>query len=146
MSLVTVHVRGIDRVNLTLGRLEALPTSELGPTLTVAGAILLDRIRKRFLQQIDPSGVRWPVSDAARKRALGAGGGTLFDTGRLFRSITVKKSGPLRRIIFTKVPYAASHQFGRGNVQRVFLGFSAADIIVLTALVEAQIEKAIRGT
>lgn len=102
-------------------------------------AVLLNRIRTRFLAETDPDGNKWPESFAAMRRkkraAQGqtgpkAGGGTLFDTGRLFHSIKVDaaeaEKGILR--IVTDVPYGRKHQYGEdGMPVRQFLGFSVED-------------------
>lgn len=146
MATASIKVRGLDEVNATLGRVLELPKSTLPKVLTEAGAILLNRVRTRFLAETDPAGMKWQKSAAARKRSQGKGGGTLFDTGRLFRSITLKKPKPLERVIFTDVPYAAAHQLGRGRLpQRAFLGFSAGDITVIERLVNARVQEALRG-
>jgi len=145
MATVSISVRGLDKVQSTLARVQDLPKSALPQVLTEAGAILLNRIRTRFLAEQDPNGLKWPKSAAARERALGKGGGTLFDSGRLFRSISLKRRGPLERVIFTDVPYAAAHQFGRGQKQRIFLGFSDGDITVLERLVQVRVDEALRG-
>lgn len=154
MAAVTIKVRGLDQVQQQLGRVQALPREALPQVLTEAGAILLNRVRTRFLQETDPNGQKWPQSQAAKDRAADptSGGGTLFDTGRLFRSITLKKGSSngrfargLSRVIFTDTPYAAAHQFGRGQKQRIFLGFSDGDILVLEKLVQARITGALRG-
>jgi len=94
-----------------------------------AAAGQLNRVRTRFLNQEDTQGGRWPESHAAaRRRASGRGGGTLFDTGTLFHSIGIERIGPGERSIGTNVPYAKEHQDGLlGNPKREFLGFSAED-------------------
>ncbi len=94
-----------------------------------AGAILLNRIRTRFLDQEDSDGVQWPVSEAAlHRRTIGQDGGTLFDTGTLFNSIQLFREGPGIRGIGTDVFYSLVHQEGSGvNLKREFLSFSDED-------------------
>jgi len=100
----------------------------LREAVTESTALLLNRTRTRFLDQVSPDGVAWDPSFAAFKRSFsGRGGGTLFDTGTLFHSIQLFSVSPLEGAIGTDVPYAKSHQLGIGQERREFLGFSAAD-------------------
>ncbi|MCK5787878.1 MAG: phage virion morphogenesis protein [Chlamydiia bacterium] len=101
-----------------------------------AGAILLNRMRTRFLDETDPDGIRWKQSRSARKRAsTGKGGGTLFDTGALFHSIQLFKRGNGIRAIGSDLPYAVVHQKGVGQEKREFLGFSTEDGAVVERLI-----------
>ncbi|MEG1728761.1 MAG: phage virion morphogenesis protein [Bacteroidaceae bacterium] len=88
-------------------------------------AILLNRIRTRFQQQTDPSGMLWIPSQAA----LDENRNTLIDTGRLFRSIQLFQSSAGFRMIGTDVPYAPFHHYGRkyGGVTRAFMAFNDED-------------------
>lgn len=99
-----------------------------------ATAIILGRIRKRFLQGVDPDGRKWEVSQAALAReASGKGGGTLYDTGDLFRSIQAVKRGKGIRGIQTDVPYALKHHKGLdGQKQRRFLDTNEDDMQFIT--------------
>jgi phage gpG-like protein len=114
------------------------------------GAVLLNRIKARFLAETDPDGVRWPKSHAAIERAKsGRDGGTLFDTGTLFHSIkaVLKEDGTLS--IQTDVPYAVNHQEGYDGFaaipKRVFLGFSREDELLARELMEERIRETIGG-
>ncbi len=110
-----------------------------------AGAVLLNRIRTRFLAEEDPEGKKWQESLSAKnRRKSGRGGGTLFNTGRLFHSIQLFRRGSGVRAIGTDVPYAKKHQEGLGEVQRTFIGASNADINLLTGLILKRIEDAIK--
>lgn len=102
---------------------------EISGILDEVSAALLAKTRERFLKQVDPDGVPWVPSFAAIRRALhGSGGGTLFDTGRLFHSIQLYLIDENTRAIGTDVPYASKHQNGEdGMVKRVFLGFGEED-------------------
>lgn len=103
-------------------------------------AVLLNRIRARFLTQTDPDGFVWPESQAAKDRA--GAGGTLFDTGTLFNSIQGFNQGPGVRSIGTDVPYAKKHQEGlEGEIKRVFLGFSKEDINIVNLIIFKRIEQ-----
>jgi phage gpG-like protein len=108
-------------------------------------ALLLARIRARFLDEVDPEGRPWVPSFAARIRAArGRGGGTLFDTGRLFHSLQVFTNGPGNRTLGTDVPYAAKHNFGLGQVKRTFLGINDDDVAVVTQSIIHRVNKAMK--
>lgn len=141
MTEVSIRVEGLQEVNDLIGKLKGAARDE--QTLTDIGAVLLNRVRARFLRQEAPDGTTWPESEAAKRRAsLGLGGGTLFDTGTLFHSISLRQPGPLQRAIYTDVSYARKHQFGEdGMVQRVFLGFSAGDVQVIDTLISKRLEQ-----
>lgn len=140
---MNIDVRGLEEVNDVLGQLTRVVKDE--GVFTQAGAILLANTKKRFLDQIDPSGSPWPVSYASIQRfAAGWGGGTLFDSGTLFHNIELRKPGPLTRAIYVPddVHYAAIHQYGLGiHPERAFLGFSTEDVAVIERLVEARLEQ-----
>lgn len=142
--MLRVEVVGQQRITATLrGVGQALDTVGI---LDEAGALLYNRIRTRFLQQQDPDGRTWPESQAAKlRRERGIGGGTLFDTGRLFRSIQLHTSGPDSRAISTDVPYAVDHNLGiRNQRQRVFLGFGREDASLVTQLILKRVSEALR--
>lgn len=112
--------------------------------LDEAGAFLLNRIRTRFLAEEDPDNKKWIPSRAAIRRRARGGTGTLFDTGRLFRSIQLSANGPNERQIGTDVPYAWRHQYGgRRNPQRKFLGFNQEDAELIEKLVIKRVKKAL---
>jgi phage gpG-like protein len=99
-------------------------------------------MRARFLVETDPLGNKWPPSQAALRRARsGRGGGTLFDTGKLFRSIQLYADSINTRAIGTNVtsptgfPYAEKHQFGIGFPQRQFLGFADEDLDMMVKVI-----------
>lgn len=98
--------------------------------LDQAQAAILNRLRRTFLNETDPDGIAWEPSYAAFRRSfMGRGGGTLFDTGRLFHSIQLAASSKGERVIGTDVPYAPYHQNGVGNLpKRVFLSVSEEHI------------------
>lgn len=93
-------------------------------------ALLLNRTRKRYLDQESPDGVAWEPSFSAFFRSFtGRDGGTLFDTGTLFHSIQLYEVAPLQMAIGTDVPYGRYHQEGTGTLPvRQFLGFSEDDM------------------
>ena len=110
--------------------------------LDEAGAVLLNRIRTRFLAEEDPDNVKWIPSKAAIKRRAKGGTGTLFKTGRLFRSIQLAGTGPNQREINTDVPYASKHQLGLdGLPKRVFLGFNENDAHIIERLLKIRAKR-----
>jgi len=92
------------------------------------------------------------VSQAALRRARsGRGGGTLFDTGRLFRSIQLFAESATTRSIGTNVtspqgfPYAQKHQFGLGGmVARPFLGFATEDLDMMKLVIQRRLAKGLK--
>lgn len=105
--------------------------------LDEAGAVLLNRVRKRFLNEVDPDGNPWKPSRAGIRRRSKGGTGTLFDTGRLYRSIQLAptQTKPLAQgemaesTIFTDVEYGAAHQYGTKRLpKRRFLGINQDDM------------------
>lgn len=84
--------------------------------------VLLGRVRKRYRNQENPDGSKWKTSAAAEKRAAGkstrakggkyapggmkTGGFTLFSSGNMFQSITLKKKSKGTYSIQSDVPYA----------------------------------------
>jgi phage gpG-like protein len=133
----SIDVLGLPGVTATLDKiLGALNTRDI---LDESGAILFNRLRTRFIQETDPDGNRWVQSAAARHRArTGAGGGTLYDTGRLFHSLQLSALNANESSIGTDVQYAAFN-----NVHRVFLGFGDEDLNVAQRLVIKRIEQAL---
>ena len=114
--------------------------------LDEGSAILLNRIRTRFLDAEDAQGRPWVESQAARRRNSDPNGGgkTLFDTGTLFHSLQVFTDAPGVRGLGTDVPYSIVHHDGLdGNPVRRFLEFNDEDGDILTRLVEDRIAKAI---
>jgi phage gpG-like protein len=122
---------------------DSLETEEI---LDEAGALLLNRIRTSFLAEKDPDDVFWIPSAAAIRRRAQGGSGTLFDTGRLFRSIQLGTRGVGERVIATDVPYAKAHQFGvPGKLPiRLFLGFGESDEALVQRLLEKRFERLLR--
>lgn len=124
--------------------------------VTEAGAVLLNRIRTRFLQQVDPEGVAWEPSYASflrsfgigkdgRKLKRGAGGGTLFDTGALFHSIQLYSIDPFDMSIASDVYYGVFHNEGTAILpKREFMGFSAADEDVALKVLLKKLEEAVQ--
>lgn len=130
------------------GLKDALDTVKI---LDEGAAVIYNRMRSRFLIETDPLGNKWPPSRAALRRARsGRGGGTLFDTGRLFRSIQLFAESQNTRSIGTNVtsitgfPYAEKHQFGIGFPQRQFLGFAPDDLDVMARVIVRRVVEGLR--
>lgn len=119
--------------------------------LDEAAALLLNRIRQRFLEEKDPDGNPWIPSQAAIERRKEGGTGTLFDTGNLWRSIQLGDKRPLERIIGTfsdkDVSYGKYHQFGvpgRLPIRR-FLGFGKSDEDLVNELLQQRLERLLKA-
>ena len=126
MLKLSVSVSGIDELVAKLqgGAVDVAVREATTESLS----LLLNRTKKRFLDQVDPEGEDWEPSFAAFRRSFGRGGGTLFDTGDLFHSIQLYSVSPTEGAIGTDISYARAHQFGEGKmVKREFLGFSDED-------------------
>lgn len=93
--------------------------------LDEAAAAVLNRLRTGFLQQVGPDGLPWTRSAAGLERESRGQGQTLFDTGRLFRSLQLSRGEKNERVIGTNVPYAGFHNAGTSRMpQREFLAFN----------------------
>jgi phage virion morphogenesis protein len=128
------------------GLSEALDTRAI---LDEGAAVLFNRMRTRFIQEVDPEGTPWPQSQAAaRRKEKGVIGGTLYESGRLFRSLELFAPDATSRAIGTNAqsasgfPYPKMHQFGLGGQERrQFLGFGQEDVqtmldVILRRVVE----------
>lgn len=144
MSKLEIVISGGEEVSKQLLGLQGLL---LDPTdiLDEAAALILNRMRRNFLTQTAPDGSKWPESAAARRRAkTGKGGGTLFATGQLFRSIQLYSVGPNERSIATDVEYAPIHNYGTARiVARVFMGFSEEDALLAQQVTLKKINEAL---
>lgn len=144
MSSVDVTVSGLAELKLKVRELEG--KVDLSEIVEDVGAVLLNRIKTRFLRQEAPDGGTWPESEAARRRAItGRDGGTLFDTGRLFHSIQLYRDAGARVRIGTDVPYAVYQQGPKASVERTFLGFSADDVDLAGKIAQRRIEELLRA-
>ena len=143
VDALQIDVTGIAELNALFDNITDIIDPER--VLDEAAAILLNRIRTRFLEQVDADGNPWPVSAASRIRnsTPGGGGGTLFDTGALFNSLQVFTNEPGVRGLGTDIPYAPQHQFGENGLpERNFLGFNDDDGLIIERLIADRIERA----
>ncbi len=152
--MLSATVTSLEGLTTLLTRIEkSLDTTEI---LDEAQAMLLNRIRDRFLREVDPDEEPWPVSFSAIIRRSGGytykrgskytGTGTLFESGELFHSIQAHSVSDTESAIGTNVSYASTQQFGDGvfTLPRVFLGFNKdLDLYLLEQLVIMRFEEAI---
>ena len=137
--MIRITVSGQAEQALVLSKLAGALAVE--PILDESSAVLLNRIRQRFLEAKDTQGTPWPVSAASRRRT---GGKTLYDTGKLFHSIQLASAGANSRFIGTDVEYGPHHQFGTETLpKREFLGFSDEDATVVENLIIKRVIDAI---
>ncbi len=115
--------------------------------LDEGAAVLLNRIKTRFLQETAPDGTKWKPSLASiLRKKRGQGGGTLFASGTLYHSLQLFTEGPGTRSIGSDVPYGVKHQLGLdGMEQRVFLGLNDEDVAVMTKLIYKRVTDALGG-
>lgn len=150
MKLLTVTVTGQPGLTAALKGLD--DALDLVKILDEGAAVIYNRLRARFLMEQSPDGTKWPPSQAALRRAKsGRGGGTLFDTGRLFRSIQLYADSQHTRSIGTNVvsptgfPYAAKHNYGIGFPQRQFMGFAAEDLDIMSKVIINRIARGLKA-
>lgn len=110
--MLTITIQPGDLKGEFLAGLSPLVDAVIEESLDKSAASILNSLRRTFLAEQDPSGQAWVPSAAGRKRRAKGGTGTLFDTGRLFRSIQLSSSTPGERVISTDVPYGPGLQSG----------------------------------
>lgn len=138
------EITGIEQLEK---RLKALNDPKFGEEVLDEGlAMLLARIKSRFLAEEGPDGP-WTPSLAGIKRKAGGytyrkgkkytGTGTLFESGNLFHSIQAAASAPGLRSIQTDIPYAPFLQ----DAGWLFMGFNDDDVFLMEKLVLRRIEE-----
>lgn len=136
--MIEVQVTGLKELRDKLKAIQkALNVTDI---LDESEAILLNRIRARFLSEEGPDNKPWMKSKAALKE----GRKTLFKTGTLFHSIQAFKRGRNERAIGTDVYYAVYHQFGKGDAHRPFLGFNDEDLAIIERRVIQRVTEALK--
>lgn len=143
--MITLHTN-IAPALLALGQVGGDIASQINTNeiLDAGGAVLLNRIRGRFLRQVDADNVPWIPSKAGLRRKLLGGPGTLYKTGKLWHSLQLHASGPNDRDISTDVDYAKYHQLGIGQLRREFLAFSMEDEQVFTNVVKKMLDRQLK--
>lgn len=145
MQPLATEIKGQAQLEQKLNKLSvAFDTTAL---LDESAAILLNSIRNRFLRGVDTDNTPWPVSHAAILRAkAGRGGGTLYDTGRLFHSLQEFAVDAQSRAIGTNVTYGSVHQFGNVKLpKREFLGFADRDLETIRNMLTRRAAEALQG-
>lgn len=127
-GMLNIEIEGQPRIEQVIKAFDN--DLDITAILDESAATIFARIRTHFLQQVDPAGLPWLPSMAALKRQQrGGGGGTLYDTGTLFKSLQLFAPDDHTRAIGTDVPYGKFHEFGTVTLpQRMFLGFGPDDI------------------
>lgn len=130
MAGATINVT-LDDVQFrnALAKLAAVGRNAL-PLFTEIGSALEASTRERFETGRSPDGVPWvPVTEATRARKRNPR--ILVERGDLLNSIAFEAGGDFVQIIAGPTDYAATHQFGRPEVNipaRPYLGLSEADL------------------
>ncbi|NOQ30241.1 MAG: hypothetical protein GQ570_03865 [Helicobacteraceae bacterium] len=113
--------------------------------LDTAEAVILNRIRTRFLAEVDTDGKPWIPSKAGQKRRSSGGTGTLFASGALFHSIhAIRVSTTERSVTFdqTQAPYGVYHMRGTKHLpKREFLGVNSSDVAAVTSVLTKALER-----
>jgi phage gpG-like protein len=143
---ISVTASGLAKVLRQVNAVVNLKKS-LGEVNDAVGAVLVDRIRKRFLAEETADGDKWIPSKAGLRRRAAGGTGTLFASGTLWQSIQHARRSAVDGEILTDVPYAPQHQFGqKGNLKREFLAFNQSDAdagaLIAAAIIERRISSA----
>lgn len=147
-NFIGIRVQGQRKIeHLIHGIKAALDTRRI---LDEGAALLFNRMRQNFLKEMSPTGEQWPRSKAAIMRGsmgMGIGGGTLYATGHLFRSLQLFADSENSRTIGTNAtsdkgfPYPKVHQFGLGGMtERVFLGFAQEDVSIMTRVIVRRLQ------
>ena len=120
-------------------------TPSIDKLVEQATAVILNRIRTRFLAEQDPDGKPWVPSISGKRRRASGGTGTLFDTGTLFHSIGAVKTRDGERIVTfdqSQAPYGKDHQLGEGGqLKRAFIGINNDDAAVVTAVLKRALNR-----
>lgn len=142
--MISASVTGLEGLYKKLFNLKS--SSVVEDALDEAMASLLNRIKKRFLDEMNPDGTPWVASKAGLKRKAGGytyrnkrkytGTGTLFETGTLWASIQAYSGTESNeRIISTDVDYAKDLQKSETEGPWVFLAFSDDDLTLFEKIV-----------
>lgn len=125
------------------GGLDGDPNVVFKDAMDASAAAILNRLRTSYLAETDPAGNPWIPSAAGVRRRKAGGTGTLFDTGRLFRSIQLSTLPDLgERAIDTDVPYAEKHNSGKeGMVKREFMAITPEHEALAVSIFQSRLEE-----
>lgn len=139
--MITFDVR--EDVSKTL-QAKAARMKNLRAPLTQIGQRLVESTRRRIkTTKVDADGNAWaawaPETLLARQRRGTIGDGLLYETGRLYRSISARINA--RSVtVNSSAPYARYHQLGTTKLPaRPFIGLSKQDVRVATTIMNSHI-------
>jgi phage gpG-like protein len=101
-----LRIEGLEQLDALAGRLLEARRNTLGPRTEIAEEMML-RTHDNWVASRAPDGSAWPAS----ARALGFGGQTMLESGKLFASVTYDVSGE-DLLLFTDDKRARVHHEG----------------------------------
>ncbi len=133
---ISIDTRALDGLKTSL-RLMATGVRDTRTLMPRLGEYLQRSTQERFRTQTDPDGGAWAaLQPRTRERKRHNRDKILTQRGYLRRGITYQVTAPGRVEVGSKLVYAATHQFGRGNIPaRPFLGISRRDAEEINAIV-----------
>ena len=133
---ISIDTRALDGLKTSL-RLMATGVRDTRTLMPRLGEYLQRSTQERFRTQTDPDGGAWAaLQPRTRERKRHNLDKILTQRGYLRRGITYQVTAPGRVEVGSKLVYAATHQFGRGNIPaRPFLGISRRDAEEINAIV-----------
>lgn len=133
---ISIDTRALDGLKTSL-RLMATGVRDTRTLMPRLGEYLWGSTRDRFKTQTDPDGAVWAaLQPHTRKRKKYNPDKILTQRGYLRSRIFWQVTAPGRVEVFADPAYAATHQFGRGNIPaRPFLGISRRDTEEIGAIV-----------
>jgi phage virion morphogenesis protein len=147
-AAVTFDMRELDGVRAILQK-AALSSADRDALLDSVGNIVQKQTEDRFAEQIDPEGNKWKVlaqktHDYYIKKGWGKTRFLLIGEGNLRSQIIYEKSG-WSVLVGSALEYAATHQFGRGNIPaRPYLGISAENAAELAVEIQGYLASRLR--
>lgn len=131
-----IQIQAIGDPEKLLAGLGAGLEREAEVALDKSAAAILNRLRTTYMQEQDPTGSPWIPSKAGQRNKAKGTGQTMYDTGRLFRSIQLSRSEPGLRAIGTNVPYAQEQR-----VKREFLAITPEHVKMAESVFSYQLNK-----
>ena len=132
----SIDTQGLDRLQASV-RLMASSVRDTSTLMPRLGEYLQRSTQDRFKTQTDPDGGAWAaLQPRTRERKRHNRDKILTQRGYLRKHIYYQVTAPGRVEVFSDRVYAATHQFGRGNIPaRPFLGISRRDTEEIGAIV-----------
>lgn len=133
---IRIDTRELDRLQASV-RLLATGTQDTSTLMPRIGEYMQRSTQDRFKSQTGPDGDRWEVlKPRTLERKKHNRDKILTQSGYLRHHIHDQVTAPGRVEVFSDRVYAATHQFGRGNIPaRPFLGISRRDTEEIGAIV-----------